>query len=209
MDDTGNDDQDVRPNPTFVTARMVLRPFRADDLESLVALDADPGVKAFIDGGLPVDRADVEDTLQHWMRFASHTPGYGCWAADDRATGRFVGWFHLRPHGDDPHDRPELGYRLHRHAWGRGLGTEGSVELLRHAFETMGASSVYAETMVVNTGSRRVMEKAGMRHVRTFFADWPVRIPGDEHGDVTYEITRDEWLAGRGGQTMRDTLSGQ
>jgi RimJ/RimL family protein N-acetyltransferase len=47
--------------------------------------------------------------------------------------------------------------------------------------------------MAVHTGSRRVMEKAGMRPVRTFHADWPDRIPGDEHGDVEYAITREEW----------------
>ena len=31
--------------------------------------------------------------------------------------------------------------------------------------------------------------------VRIFQADWPVKIDGDEHGDVEYAITRDEWLA--------------
>ena len=41
------------------------------------------------------------------------------------------------------------------------------------------------------------MEKAGMREIRTFHADWPVRIPGDEHGDVEYAITRAEWEADR------------
>ena len=41
--------------------------------------------------------------------------------------------------------------------------------------------------------------KAGMRLVRTIHADWPVRIPGDEEGDVEYAITREEWAAsGRG-----------
>jgi hypothetical protein len=39
------------------------------------------------------------------------------------------------------------------------------------------------------------MEKSGLRHVRTYHADWPVPIPGDEHGDVEYAITREEWLA--------------
>ena len=51
--------------------------------------------------------------------------------------------------------------------------------------------------MAVNVASRRVMEKAGLRCVRTFFADWPYRIPGDEHGDVEYAITREEWQAAR------------
>jgi hypothetical protein len=46
--------------------------------------------------------------------------------------------------------------------------------------------------MAVNTASRRVMEKTGMRFMRTFHADWPVRIPGDEEGDVEYAIEREQ-----------------
>lgn len=57
------------------------------------------------------------------------------------------------------------------------------------------ARRVRAETMVAHLASRRVMEKAGMREVRRFHADWPDRIPGDELGDVEYAITRQEWLA--------------
>jgi len=49
----------------------------------------------------------------------------------------------------------------------------------------------------VHTASRRVMEKAGLRHVRTFHQEWPYRIPGDEHGDVEYALTRAEWQAAR------------
>ena len=44
--------------------------------------------------------------------------------------------------------------------------------------------------MVVNIGSRRVMEKCGMRLVRTFETTWPIRIAGDDEGDVEYDITR-------------------
>jgi RimJ/RimL family protein N-acetyltransferase len=47
--------------------------------------------------------------------------------------------------------------------------------------------------MTVNTGSRRVMEKAGLRYVRTFFMAWPESIPGDEHGDVEYALAREAW----------------
>ena len=50
--------------------------------------------------------------------------------------------------------------------------------------------------MVVNVASRRVMEKAGLRFVRMFHQPWPERIAGDEHGDVEYALTRDEWEAG-------------
>jgi hypothetical protein len=39
------------------------------------------------------------------------------------------------------------------------------------------------------------MEKAGLRYVRPFQAEWPYRIPGDEQGDVEYAITRADWEA--------------
>ena len=59
--------------------------------------------------------------------------------------------------------------------------------------------------MVVNTGSWRVMEKSGLRFVRNFVMPWPDRIEGEEHGDVEYAITREEWeqdrAAGAGGLT--------
>jgi RimJ/RimL family protein N-acetyltransferase len=47
--------------------------------------------------------------------------------------------------------------------------------------------------MTVNTGSRRVMEKAGLSFVRTFTQDWPDALAGSEHGEVEYELTRTEW----------------
>jgi RimJ/RimL family protein N-acetyltransferase len=55
---------------------------------------------------------------------------------------------------------------------------------------------VYAATMGVNVASRRVMEKAGLRFVRVFHEPWPDRIEGEEHGDVEYALTLDEWKAG-------------
>jgi hypothetical protein len=42
------------------------------------------------------------------------------------------------------------------------------------------------------------MEKAGMRHIRSFPTEWPVRLPGDEHGEVEYAITRAEWETSSG-----------
>ena len=52
---------------------------------------------------------------------------------------------------------------------------------------------VVAETMAVNSASRRVMEKAGLAYVRTFHQEWPERVEGDEHGDVEYALTKADW----------------
>jgi RimJ/RimL family protein N-acetyltransferase len=177
------------------TERLALRRFTLDDVDALVELDSDPDVTRFITNGAATPRAEIEKrVLPRFLGYYDEYPGYGFWAVIEKATGEFVGWFHLRPNPDHPiPDEPELGYRLRRAAWGKGYATEGSRALIDRAFTELGARRVFAETMAVNAASRRVMEKAGLRFVRAFQADWPVRIPGDEHGDVEYAITREEW----------------
>ncbi|MEO7371670.1 MAG: GNAT family N-acetyltransferase [Ilumatobacteraceae bacterium] len=179
------------------TERMVLRRFTPDDLELIVALDSDPAVKRYIDNGAPVDRDESQEMLDWWLGYYERGDKYGFWAAIEKSTGGFLGWFHFRPgEGAGPLE-PELGYRLVRGSWGRGFGTEGSLALVDKGFTELGAERVYASTMAVNIGSRRVMEKAGLRFVRHFHMEWPVSIPGDEEGDVEYAITRAEWEADR------------
>ena len=90
----------------LVTVRLLLRSFTPGDLELVVALDADPGVKRYIDDDAPVDRDDVADTLDWWCGYPERSPGYGFWAAIERVTGDFVGWFHLRPGTDDARTSP-------------------------------------------------------------------------------------------------------
>ena len=180
------------------TARVDLRRFTADDLDLLVELDNDPAVMRYINGGLPVTRDEIaDDFLPAFLAYYERGDDYGFWAAVERQSSRFLGWFHYRPEPGAGPLEPELGYRLHTAAWGRGFATEVSTGLIDDGFAARGVQRVNASTMAVNVASRRVMEKVGMRLVRTFHADWPVRIDGDEHGDVEYAITKDEWLANR------------
>jgi RimJ/RimL family protein N-acetyltransferase len=180
------------------TPRLVLRAFDVDDVDVLVELDSDPAVMRFITGGIATSREEIEhDVLPAFLSYYDRFDGYGFWAAIDKETQSFVGWFHLRPAPGAPADEPELGYRLRRSAWGRGLATEGARALVEVAFTRLGARRVLAETMAVNLASRRVMEHAGMTLVREFHQEWPYRIEGDELGEVEYAVTRDEWLAAR------------
>ncbi|MEY2580664.1 MAG: hypothetical protein QOE09_513 [Ilumatobacteraceae bacterium] len=176
------------------TSRMILRRFTIDDVDLLYELDNDAEVMLYINGGSPVPREEIiDETMPAFLSYYERFDGYGFWAAVERETGRFMGWFHFRPGKGAGPLEPELGYRLHRFAWNQGYATEGSRALIDKGFAEFGVERVYAEAMVANEGSWRVMHKAGLRRVRTFHADWPVRIPGDEHGDVEYAITREEW----------------
>lgn len=183
----------------LTTDRLVLRRFTDADAENLVDLDSDPEVMFLITGGLPTPREQIVDVvLPHFLAYYERSSHWGFWAAQSRTEEDFLGWFHLRPGDGHPDREPELGYRLRRSAWGLGYATEGSRALVDYAFTRAKATRVLAETMAAHTASRRVMEKSGMRLSRTFTADWPYPIPGDEHGDVEYVITRREWEQSRG-----------
>jgi RimJ/RimL family protein N-acetyltransferase len=176
------------------TDRLLLRRFTGADIDNLVSLDADPEVMRLLTGGRPTPRDVVEcellpALLQDYDRFDS----FGRWAAVERATGEFVGWFALRPRDAGNLDEVELGYRLRRSAWGKGYATEGSLALVDRAFAGPGVERVYAETMAVNAASRRVLEKAGLRHVRTFHPSWDDPIEGTEQGEVEYELRKADW----------------
>ena len=179
------------------TERLVLRRFTRDDLDLLVELDSDPGVKRYIDNGAPVDRTISPACWTIGSATTSATTATGSGPPSrSRPAASSDGSTCVPATGAGP-DEPELGYRLHRDAWGPGYATEGSKALVDKAFAELGVERVYATTMNVNIASCRVMEKAGLRFVRTFHADWPVRIPGDEEGDVEYAIDRAQWESDR------------
>jgi RimJ/RimL family protein N-acetyltransferase len=168
------------------TERLTLRPIAIDDVDLLVALDSDPEVMRFISGGKPTSRAQAERIVQMSL---GHR-----WLGFERETNEFVGWFGIRP---STAKSRELGYRLRRAAWGNGLATEGSLALIAVAFTQPGVDRVRAETMAVNTASRAVMERCGLRFVCTFHLEWDDPIEGTEHGEVEYEITKSEWESQR------------
>jgi RimJ/RimL family protein N-acetyltransferase len=162
--------------PPLETPRLRLEPLTAEHAELLVALDADPEVMRHL-GGV-VTREESLAALPRRTDAAADARGLGWWAGfqDDV----FVGWWCLVIDPDPT--TAELGYRLPRAAWGRGLATEGARALLDHGFETVGLGSVWAATREANHGSRRVLTKSGLRLLSRWEddIDW-------------YAVARDEW----------------
>ena len=180
--------------PTFETERLILRPARAGDVEHLLVLDEDPEVRRFVDQPEPPTREWSERLLARFAQFDVETPAIGYWMAEEKQQGgappRFVGWFQLRPpragEPQNPGDQ-ELGYRLRRDAWGRGLATEGSRALIAHAFETLGAPRVTAFALWENRASVAVMQKLGLTHA----LDWTYRSKaGEPVPAVLYALDR-------------------
>ncbi len=177
------------------TGRLTLRRFTEADEDDLVELDGDPEVMRFLTGGEPTPREEIRNrVLPTVLALYERSEDFGYWVAQESSTGRFLGWFHFRLPKDEAQDGDvELGYRLPRSAWGQGYATEGSRALIHKGFTELGVERVLAETMAVNAGSRRVMEKVGLTLVRTFHRDGLDAIEGSEHGAVEYALTRADW----------------
>jgi RimJ/RimL family protein N-acetyltransferase len=177
------------------TERLVLRRFTDTDADAelLFELDSDPEVMRYIGPcGLPSAAAYRERIRTVWLPYYAHPPrAFG--AAFEKATGQFVGWFFLRSAPDYKFAKEagwvrssdlELGYRLRRTAWGRGLATEAATALVRTALANPEITAVVAAALVTNRASWRVMEKIGMTRVRDF------TIAGFDDPLVMYAICR-------------------
>jgi len=151
------------------TQRLVLRRFVEDDADNLFELDSDPEVMRFLSGGTPTPRDVIQtDILPRFLRYDDRFPGFGFWAAIEKETGDFFGWFSFRPADEADPREVNLGFRLRQVFWGKGYATEGARALVRMGFSELGVQRVVATTYEDNTASRRVMEKAGMKLTRTF-----------------------------------------
>ena len=197
------------PQPILRTERLLLIPLADRHLELEVELDSDPEVLRYIFGRAR-RRDEVLASHAHRIALANGVDGLGLWMAfgsdggvagssqpASEDAGDFVGLMMLPPaHGPDQPDDPsvaDLGYRLHRPYWRKGLASEAARALLEHAFETVGQSRVIAQTMAVNLDSRRVMDAIGMRYVRTYYPSWDDPLPGADLGEVEYEMTGAMW----------------
>ena len=175
--------------PTLTTERLLLRPVRSEDALHLVDLDRAPEVRRFVDQPEAPSLEQCRTVVERMLGIDASTPAIGFWIAEERS--QFVGWFHLKPPREgEPAEAGdlELGYRLLQRGWGRGLATEGSRELIRYAFETLGAPRVTAVALEGNVASMRVMEKLGMRP----WLRWEYRARGGgKVPAVTSAITRE------------------
>jgi RimJ/RimL family protein N-acetyltransferase len=177
------------------TERMLLRRFTEADAGPLAALYGDPRVMRFITVQ-PPSPAEVESRIlpAYLREYRELTAGLGSFAAVEKETGELAGRFSLKPANSyGLAGGAELGYRLYPAFWGRGLATEGARALIGSAFERLLLDRVVATTMADNAGSWRVLEKCGMRRVRTFRYPDADLMPGAEHGDFVYELTQGDW----------------
>lgn len=148
------------------TKRLLIREFRPNDRESLLAIVDDPSQIQYMLFSLGTE-AELDAFLSMVLGAAEAEPRYQWhFAVEDAASGRWVGSCCLMVDPASP-SSAELGYWLLRDAWGKGYATESSAAMLELGFRRLGYHRVWGKCHVDNAQSARVMEKLGMQYEGT------------------------------------------
>lgn len=171
------------------TRRLLLRQFRADDIDAYAAMCADPEVARYLNPrGEPLPREDAWRQMAmlcgHWQ-----LRGYGTWAAEELASGRLVGRIGL--HFPDGLPDRELGWALARPFWGQGLASEAARAAADHAFRVLGWDHLASFILPGNVRSVKLAERLGSRLSGT------VALRGHEH--LVYRLDRGASRLAEGG----------
>jgi len=173
----------------MVTRRLVLRPPRDSDLDTLQALYADPAVNRFCAAATPHGRAATQAQLQGWI---SHwqARGFGHWAIAEREQpDTLIGFGGLMHRSVAGHAGLYLYYRITPQAWGRGLASEMALHAMDQAFEQRREKTVVAAVLPNNAPTRKTLEALGLR-LKGTLADGP-----GSAAALLYELGADRWAS--------------
>ena len=155
--------------PTVIeTERLVLRPHRLEDAENIARLWADPEVVRYI--GQPSIR---QESWSRLLRYAGHWAlfGYGYFAVEQRATGRFigdVGVAQFRREGvDEPENSAEAGWVLSSGCHGQGFGREAVTALHRWIDTSLPVVRTHCIIDPQNEASVRLARSVGYAEIGT------------------------------------------
>ena len=168
--------------------RLRIAPITQDDAALLFELDQDPQVMKYINGGRASTLEDIHAiSLPRLASYQNVEKGWGQWKVFIKDKGTFIGWILTRPmdfFSDTPKwDTLEIGWRFKREAWGKGYATEAALCVIEAIKEQKLATALCAVADPDNQGSIKIMQKLGMRYVKTYTHKDPM---GDTHA-VYYE----------------------
>lgn len=173
------------------TDRLLLRHFRFDDAAALEGVFGDAEVMRYGDGIRSA--AWVREWLRGWIERHYDDWGFGMWAVVPTDGSEVLGYAGISRFADRcDAGEAEIGYRLARRQWGRGLATEAAGLVRDHALGALGLPRLIALIDPANRASIGVAEKIGLRYERD------VLLPGYSHADRLYALagSRRTWTAG-------------
>jgi RimJ/RimL family protein N-acetyltransferase len=139
------------------TNRLIIRRWTVADELPLYAICSDPVVMQYVGDGAPWTREGTRQFIEEALATEKQY-GYCRWPLILKDDGMLAGFCGFAPaeHG------AEIGWRLARGKWGRGLTTEAAQAVLKFGIQKLGFQRVTATVQSGNEASLRVAEKLGM-----------------------------------------------
>jgi [ribosomal protein S5]-alanine N-acetyltransferase len=168
---------------SFQTARLLLRPFQADDIADALAYRNDPEFARFLPHiPQPFTRRDAEafvalNMSEPWERAPTFAVVF---------QQKVVGTVNFEVQAESR--VAMIGYAIGRHCWGQGIAVEAAQAAMAWAIATFGLHRVWASTDARHAQSRRVLEKLGMQRETIRATDHAGR-DGSRVDEVVYGLT--------------------
>ena len=164
-------------------SRVILRPFRAEDVDLLSELMADQDFMRFSLGVYTREQTlGFLEKVLTWEREGLPSQ----FAVEIKSEGTLLGYCGFFHQVVDQKNEIEIGYRLHPNYWNRGLITEAAGAVRDHAFRDLKLPRVISLIHPENIASRRVAEKIGMAlEKHTTFRGFPTNV---------FSLSREQWL---------------
>jgi len=174
---------------SLIGERVTLRPHaRADAAWAYPLLAGRDEILRWLVWRGPTDEAELAAYYEHWNLRAENGDGDQRLAVVERASGAGVGSVAIRLR----EATADVGYWIGLPYQNRGYASEAVELALHHAFRHLDAQAVCASVFVGNKPSKRVLERAGFRIVRTGV---PRRIDEREVREWHLTLLRVEWEA--------------
>lgn len=159
---------------------MLFREFSSEDANVMFDLNSDPEVLKYTGDQAFHSVEDARIFLENYDHYALH--GFGRWAVIQKSTGNFIGWCGLKYSVST--DEVDIGFRFFKATWNQGFATEAAKKCLQFGFDSYGIKLIVGRAMEANIASVKVLEKLGLRYLKSFNFD--------SKDGVIYEILCDE-----------------
>ena len=160
-------------NIILETERFYLRELIESDVDGFYELDSDPEVHRYLGNSPVTDKQQLADVIKYVQQQYIEN-GIGRWAVVDKNTNEFIGWSGLKLVKDTINNQSnyyDLGYRLIRKHWGKGIATETAKASIEYGFNVMNLKEIIAAIHCDNVASNNVVKKLGFELVETFVFD--------------------------------------
>ena len=181
----------LRPEYPIETERLLLRPYREDDIDVLHDIQSHPEVVRYLYWE-PRTREQVEKVIRESSDQIDGEGGGLTLAIQPRGSDSMVGDVVLMYHSE-VHRQGEIGYVLHPDHQGHGYATEAAREMLRLGFEQLDLHRIAGRLEARNSASAAVLERLGMQlegHLRE--NEW---VKGEWQSELVYAMLATEWAS--------------